>query len=253
MHLVGVVGVERPTPNLARITLAGDGIGRLASCAGDHVTVYFPAAPGVDPVLPGRFDLRRGGTDRAQPIAREYTPQFVDDMLRLDLVLHGCGPASRWAAEATVGERVGLAPGSGPRMPAPTGSQCVLIGDDSALPALRRVLAELPGDVVADVFVEVTGLEDMQALGTDAMAMVRWVPRRGQPHGAPLVAAVRQAALRLDGPGRGDVSVWVSAEATATRALRSYFVDERGVAPSRMSCRDSWVRRVVEHRRRRAG
>ncbi|CFE03573.1 iron utilization protein [Bordetella pertussis] len=53
MRLLEVKRVTRPTPHLARITLAGDALRDFVSASfDDHVKVFFPPPGAARPVLP---------------------------------------------------------------------------------------------------------------------------------------------------------------------------------------------------------
>src|SRR5256885_12779991 len=82
-----------------------------------------------------------------RPTLRDYTPLRYDaarQNLIMDFALHDAGPATEWALTAPLGQWVGLA---GPR-----GSLVIsanlpwhwLFGDETAMPAIERRLAERP-------------------------------------------------------------------------------------------------------------
>ncbi|WP_134819543.1 siderophore-interacting protein, partial [Bordetella pertussis] len=103
MRLLEVKRVTRPTPHLARITLAGDALRDFVSASfDDHVKVFFPPPGAARPVLP---ELGPDGLVFAEgeprPPMRDYTPRRHDARageLDLEFVLHGEGPAASWAA-----------------------------------------------------------------------------------------------------------------------------------------------------------
>ncbi|MCF7697685.1 siderophore-interacting protein, partial [Mycetohabitans sp. B2] len=84
-----------------------------------------------------------------RPPARDYTPRRYDrhaGELDLEFALHDAGPASAWARQAQPGQWLGV---GGPRssLVIPTDFDWhLLIGDDTALPAIARRLDELPAD-----------------------------------------------------------------------------------------------------------
>src|SRR5690606_18511600 len=87
---------------------------------------------------------------------RDYTPRRVDHTsgeLVLDFVLHGEGPAAEWARRARPGDSLSfVGPKSSLVLP-PDVSAVVLIGDETALPAIARFLDERPVRVPAHVVI----------------------------------------------------------------------------------------------------
>ncbi|HEY9065322.1 MAG TPA: siderophore-interacting protein, partial [Burkholderiaceae bacterium] len=121
-----VARVARVSSHVRRITFAGAALADFVSASfDDHIKLILPdAATGT-------------------PAMRDYTPRRVDTAaceLDIEFALHGDGPAATWAAQARPGDRATIA---GPR-----GSFVVpldydwhlLIGDETALPAVARRL-----------------------------------------------------------------------------------------------------------------
>jgi NADPH-dependent ferric siderophore reductase len=188
--------------------------------------MFFPV-PGQDrPAVPRATS---GGpvwpAGEPRPTMRTYTVRRYDAAageLDVDFVLHeGHGPAAAWARDAGPGAWVGVSEPGGRYAVDPHAAFHLVVGDESALPAVATVLAALPGGVPAVAFLEVADAAEEQALpGT---ATTRWVHRVDRPAGAPLAAAVRAAVLP-DGPGQA----WLSGESACVRDLRRHLLDERG-------------------------
>ena len=73
----------------------------------------------------------------------------------LDFVLHGHGVASGWALRAQPGDALVVAGPRGSYQVADDYDAYVLIGDETALPAIARRLAELPEHAQAEVLIEI--------------------------------------------------------------------------------------------------
>lgn len=208
-----VTGREHLTPHMLRLTLAGDLSGFQSLGFDDHVKLLFP-----DPVT-GSYEMAEG----AKPLARDYTPRRFDvasGTLVLDFALHGvaegqAGPATHWADKARIGNRLMI---GGPRgssvLPVDFGLH-LLIGDDTALPAIGRRLEELPENVRALVLVEVDSPADCLTLTSRADITIRWLFRDPAHGGRDILTAV--AGLRL--PHR-DVLAWAAGEAQQMRLIR---------------------------------
>ena len=140
-------------------------------------------------------------------LMRTYTPRSFDAkamLLDVDFVLHAYGPAGRWASRAQVGDRLvlmGPAPGYKIDLDA---DWFVLAGDDTALPAIETILAELPARAKALVFVEVADSGEARELHSPATVDVQWLARRRGPgcRGPALEAALRALPALPPGPGR---------------------------------------------------
>ncbi|NEE40962.1 siderophore-interacting protein, partial [Streptomyces sp. SID7982] len=59
----------------------------------------------------------------------------------------------------------------------------LVIGDETALPAIGRWLAEMPAGTRARVFIEVGEESHRQDLPTEADATITWLTRDGAPAG----------------------------------------------------------------------
>lgn len=200
---VQVLRVEDISPHFRRIIFAGDALADFVSASfDDHVKLLLPDVAG-------------------EPVRRDYTPRRFDAAARelaLEFALHGEGPAALWAAQAAPGQRVAI---GGPR-----GSFVIdinhdwhlLVGDESALPAIARRLEELPPGSRAIVRVQLRDSADQRPLPTQAALDLQWLPDT-----PALLAAVRALVLP---PGEG--YAWVAGEAQAVARLRSVLVDEKG-------------------------
>jgi len=217
----------RVTPRMVRVTLFGAQLAGFPGHGPDRrIKMFFPAPGQERPALPRASS---GGPlwppGVARPAIRTYTVRRFDPRageLDVDFVLHhGEGPAAAWAQQAQPGAWVGVSDPGGRYEPDPAAEHHLVIGDETALPAVATVLAALPTGVVTQAVLEVADAAEEQDLpGT---AHVEWVHRGDAPAGRPLAEAVR--AARLPG-GRGQA--WLSGESACVRELRRHLIDERG-------------------------
>ena len=229
-RLLTVQSVQRVTPHLVRVTLQGDELQGFTSLGfDDHVKLLFPdpatgvlALPSVSP------EGIRHDADAPRPAMRDYTPRRFDvqaGTLEIDFALHDAGPATQWAEQAAPGQSIGV---GGPRgsMVIPMAFDAyLLVGDDTALPAIARRLAELPAGAPVVVIAEVDGPADELVFDTAANLHLTWAHRRGAAPGTTtlLLDTLRQTALPA-----GDFHAWVACESSAAKALRAHLVGERG-------------------------
>ncbi|NBI47145.1 MULTISPECIES: siderophore-interacting protein [Burkholderia] len=242
-----VSSITRVTPHLLRVTLTGEDLDDFVSASfDDHVKVFFPAPGETEaprPVLgPNGLELPEGAP---RPIMRDFTPRRYDREAReldLEFVLHHPGPASQWAERAAVGQTLAI---GGPRgsFVVPTDFDWhLLIGDDTALPAIARRLGELPTGTRAAVVVEVADASAHIEFESRAEVYTIWRYRddpaaAGAEAGAQFVEALSELPLP-----NGDGYVWAAGEAAAMRAVRQHLCDTRGVHKSRIRASAYWKR-----------
>src|SRR5690554_1079168 len=141
--------VAELSPSMRRITLAGDDLaGFLSASFDDHVKLIVPEAAGEEPDVPAigpeGMIFAEG---RRKPAMRDDTPRRYDpasNELDIDFVLGHEGPATDWASQAKPGHPLGIAGPRGSFVVPMTFDWHLLIGDETAIPAIARRLEELP-------------------------------------------------------------------------------------------------------------
>jgi NADPH-dependent ferric siderophore reductase len=177
--------------------------------------------------------------DAERPPMRTYTVRAnraEQKSIDVDFVVHGDdGPASRWARAARPGDRVSiLGPHGIYAVPDGTGWQ-LLIGDESALPAIGGIIEDLPDGARVQSFVEVAGPDEEQRFDTRGSAKLWWVHRGSRPHGGALLETVRAAEFP-----DGTAYAWVSGEADLVKHVRRHLVRERGIDKRAISFTGYW-------------
>jgi NADPH-dependent ferric siderophore reductase len=225
------------TAHMRRITLHGDLEGFQSLGFDDHLKLFLPDPETGILTLPG--EEVDGGP---RPIARDYTPRLFDvtaGILVLDFALHGiggdAGPATRWAANARRGDRLHLGGPRGSSIPPAQISTCLLLGDDTALPAIGRRLAELPATARALVLAEVESPSDRIEFETKANASIHWVFRHPAHGGRTLLDAVHGLCLP-----EGPVLAWVACEAGQARLIREKLSSHQGLDPQLLKAAGYW-------------
>jgi NADPH-dependent ferric siderophore reductase len=220
------------TPHMRRLTFTGNDIARFASDDDLHVRMYFPPE-GIDkpewpwPAADGRILWPE--PDR-RPATRYYTIRRIDALsgdIDIDFVLHDHeGPGSAFAVNAKPGAICGMAGplGRGIR-PA---RWFLLAGDETALPAIARILETLPATASGDVFIEVSDGREELALAAPPGMTIRWLHRGTSPPGSTRLLIDAVNTVRW--PDHREVFAWVACEARTVRTLRDYFRGTRGLA-----------------------
>jgi NADPH-dependent ferric siderophore reductase len=236
-----VLRVQWITPHMIRLIIGGEGLAGFAAGAfTDHyIKLLFPV-PGVTYPEPFDMDVIRGDLPREQwPRMRSYTVRSWDPHaleMSIDFVYHGDeGLAGPWAAGSQPGDDVLFLGPGGAYRPSPEADWHLLVGDESALPAIAASLEALPQGAPARVFVEVSGPGEEQELTTRGDAKLVWLHRGDAPVGDALVEAVQE----LEFPD-GEVHAFVHGEAGFVKRLRRHLRVERGVPLDQLSISGYW-------------
>ncbi len=212
--------VEALSPHVRSITFAGEALADFVSASfDDHIKLFL---------------------DAAEPVRRDYTPRRYDAAageLTLEFALHGEGPAASWAAQAEPGQRATIAGPRGSFIIPMDYDWHLLIGDETALPAVARRLEELPADAHVLVLLQVPDPADRRALPSAANVSLQWLADE-----AELLAAVRALALPV-----GEGYAWCAGEAGAMAALRKILVDEKGHSRHAIRAAAYWKRGASAH------
>lgn len=218
-----VAAVERLTPHMIRVTLRGADLeGFVSASPDDHIKIFIPGLDGA---------LTR----------RDYTPRRHDPQARtlvLDFVNHDGGPAAAWARAARVGDRLEIGGPRGSQVIVGPVDRWILVGDETALPAIGRRVEELSALDRVTTVVAVPGVDDEQVFATPARHDAHWVHRPMEE--ADRAQGILDVLVGIDLPDRS--FIWVGAEANVARAVRRYLLEERGVAAPWIKASGYWVK-----------
>lgn len=209
-----VASVEQATPNMVRVGFTSADLADFVSDGfDDHVKLFFPAD---GPAAEGE-----------RPIMRDFTPRRFEPAqgrLLIDFALHESGPATTWARAAKTGDTLAVGGPRGSMSIADDFDWYLLVGDESALPAIGRRLEELRPEVPVTSFVIVDTIADAQMIDTSANWTAHWVTRKPSSNDADTLI---EALAVFDLPA-GDGFVWAGAESSVARAVRRLIVETRG-------------------------
>lgn len=230
-----VVAVSRPGPHFARLRIAAADLAPFA-INGLHLRLLLPPV-GRSPVWPmvsdtGRTVWAKGDDALHDPV---YTIRAIDaaaGWLEVDIYLHGRGRTCHWAASVQPGAALGLiGPGGGFLL---TARNLVLAGDETALPAIARLLENAAPDASGQALILVPSATAIQPLAAPPGVTLRWLFRTA---GDTLTAAL--AGVRM--PPSGDRHLWVAAERTEMQALRTIYCPANGWAKSETTLAAYWT------------
>lgn len=212
-----VKSAENLTPRMVRIVLHSDDFEGFTSLGfDDHVRLFFPQPGTILPIpQPGERGLI---WPDPQPSNRDYTPRrFNADLLELtiDFVIHETGIASDWAASAKPGDVIGVGGPRGSFILEGAPDWQLLMGDETALPAIGRRVEELAAGTKATAVIEVEDEREEQHFETRADLQTIWLHRNKSQS---LSTYLEQVEL----PG-GEGFVFFAAEAGTVAAARERF------------------------------
>ncbi|GAA4106717.1 siderophore-interacting protein [Enteractinococcus coprophilus] len=283
----GIVhSVRQLSPTFQRIVFTGGQLNELAAVGpfyDQRIKIILPNDAGHLPgIVEGADWYQRwlALPDAERGTMRTYSIRHLvradgATYLTVDFVLHGIadgetGPAAAWAANATAGDELLLvAPHQG-QAPSgiefhPGGAQdIILLGDESAAPAIARILEDLnehgtSANVCA--YIEVPSAQDQ--LPIDTAIQVQWLCRNNENLGEPLAKALGwhiqevqddQDELLWETPvfsASGEevaenpaphtgTYYWIAGESGVIKKLRRFLVNDVGVERSQVAFMGYW-------------
>ncbi|MFG1819217.1 siderophore-interacting protein [Kribbella sp. NPDC049174] len=231
---------ERITPHMIQVVFSSDDF--VDNGTTDHYVKLLFGKPGVEYPVPLDMGVVRETYPSEQwPTMRTYTVRNWDEdshELTIDFVHHGDeGVAGPWAAAAQPGDVLWFNGPGGAYAPDEAADWHLLVGDESALPAISAAVEQLPPGARATVLVEVEDGTEEQKFGGSGDVDVTWFHRAGSTaaRGDGLVAAVEA----LDFPA-GDVQAFVHGEAGFVFRIRKNLFQDRTLPRDRVSLSGYW-------------
>lgn len=271
-----VHAVTDVSPSFRRIVFTGAGLDILEGPFFDQrIKLIFPTSTDL-PDLGSDPDWYRAwlalpqterGSMRTYSI-RDVTRRYGQTLLTVDFAMHGgtLGPAAAWASRARPGDEliiiiplegrasggIEFAPGEADRI--------VLLGDETAAPAIARILDDLPASAgrTATAYIEVPNEEDRMT----GSLPIRWLARGERAKGeclaealgwhlsdgdeapaeelvweTPLYSATGEEPVTPPATG---TYYWIAGESGVVTRLRRHLVREIGIDRSRVAFMGYW-------------
>jgi NADPH-dependent ferric siderophore reductase len=212
-----------------------------------HVRLLIPPRGVTQPKWPtlaeNGMPVWPGGADTVEQ--RVYTICAIDakaGWIDVDFVMHGDnGPGSSFAMHASAGDLVAM---TGPLgNPLAAADWVLLAGDETALPAIGRYLAELPSDVDGHAVIEVANTSDVIKLPTESRIKVSWLYRDSDilVKDSLLQDAIRAIEIPKD---RCKVFCWAGVEQADYKPIHTYWRKEIGIARDACTAMTFWRKNV---------
>lgn len=245
LRLLTVETVTDITPLMRRIRLSGDMEGFVSPGHADHIKAFF-FPEGVDPLLPPIGPNGAEFPPGTRPEMRDYTPRYwsvAEGWIELDFVLHGDGPAASWAAAAAPGKTLVIGGPRGSLVVPEAYDWYLLVGDETALPALGRRIEELPENAKIVALIEVDGPEEEQRFKTRAALELTYVHRNGVPAGT---TRLLQDAVAAHAFPPGDAYAYIAGESSMSKAVRAHLTEVRGFRSEWIKAAGYWLLGVAD-------
>lgn len=234
-----VVSNIQLTPLMRRVRLQGENLERFTR-DGLHVRLLFPKYQNVKPEWPvmGENGIPVWPQGEKELVGRAYTIRHIDvdaGIVDIDLVLHECdedsdedgGYGARWALKARAGDIIGMTGPGGGYAPL-TADWYLLAGDETALPAIARIMENLPAGSKATVRIEIADKAEEQVLKTKAELDIRWLHRNAAETDNKEI--LYDAVKAVDYPDHEEnIFVWVGCEFSAFRSIRGFIRKEKKI------------------------
>ncbi|WP_312171942.1 siderophore-interacting protein [Microbacterium sp.] len=220
-------------PDFVRVRLTGSDLeGFESPGSDDHMRLFFPTGP-----------VSSVEEMRAAP-SREYTPlAWGSDWLDVEFAVHGdAGVAAPWAATAALGSSIGVGGPRGSAVIAGTPDSWLLVGDETAIPAIRRFAALIPADVSARIVIETVSAG--REVDIEAPVDIEWLHRGDAPSGAALIAFLD--GLTAEDSNGDDPFVFIAAEQSIVKPGRA-LLERWGIDPARAVVKGYWKRGEAEY------
>lgn len=298
---VSVINAEQISPTFVRVVFGGPELNRFGNSGrtfDQRIKIVFPVdrrrLPDLRDSDPDWYGAWRALPAEERGVMRTYSIRHLtrDDRgttVTVDFVLHASpgasGPAADWAKDAQPGKRVILIgprrdrfEGGGVEFYYRSSAPVLLAGDETAAPAIARILEDADPTLRGLAFIEVPTANDQFAIQAPAGIMVRWLERGQRAHGDALTEAVlanlgvEQTPTSPDSAAAGhdsdsliweasqysnvepatetkamssEYSFWIAGESGLVTSLRRYLVDALRVDRAQIAFMGYWKRGVA--------
>ena len=219
-----VARIEHITSRMVRVTFTSNELVDFSSPAhDDHIKVFFPA-------------------QGEQQNLRDFTPRAFDvdaGTLVVDFALHEDGPSMQWVSSVQVGETIEIGGPRGSTVVPDDFDWYLLVGDETALPAIGRRVEELRIGVPVTTVITIADAAEKQVWQTPASWNPIWILRNETT--ADDVSVLRTSLADCSMPP-GDGMVWIAAETSVARAVYEHMLNDRHHPRAWIKAAGYWTR-----------
>ncbi|MEC7761463.1 MAG: siderophore-interacting protein [Pseudomonadota bacterium] len=180
MSIANVTSVKRLSPAYMRLILEGDDLARFADGPLHFRLLFGPEGTNWPTLNADGVTVWPGGAEAwHRPV---YTTREIETRpdgsgrITFDVFMHEGGRTTAWAQSVAVGEQIAMT-GPGGGNGAKRAGTVALFGDETAVPVIARILAELPVDARGQATMLVPSREDIQNLTAPDGIEIKWILR----------------------------------------------------------------------------
>ena len=230
------------SPHMRRLRLHADDLEAYDSDS-IHVRLLIPPRGQENPQWPTLADngmpVWPSGENTIEQ--RVYTIRAMDakaGWIDVDFVMHGDnGPGSAFAMHASAGDVVAMTGPLGTALP--DADWMLFAGDETALPAIGRYLAEMPDHVTGHAIIEVGSKSDVIAVPTNSQIKVQWLFRDDAQ--AVERSLIQDAIRSVEMPdARDHIYCWAGVEQADYKPIHAYWRKELGLDRDRCVAMTFW-------------
>lgn len=238
-----VVRAYNLTPKMRRVVFAIDnGVERLLT-GGLHVRILILPDQARAPVWPhlsktGAIVWAKGEDEQARRVYTIRSGSVERGEIDIDFVMHEGEnmPGAHFGATASPGDVVGIV---GPGGEMPNADTYVFAGDETALPVMLRMAAEMPAGKRLTVYAEIDNEDERQNVYSNSDMSWNWLYRRGQEAGT---SGLLEKALRDHSWSEQDgLHVFVGCEKGEARLVKKMLA-EAGLPKTAFVTAGYWVK-----------
>lgn len=222
-RVLNVQSLEYITPLMLRINFNSEDLGDFTSLSpDDHIKLFFETPNGIE--------------------MRDYTPRAFDNKnksLTIDFAMHENGIATDWAKNAKIGDTLTIGGPRGSVIAEGTADWWLLMGDETAIPAIARRIEEMAKGTKAISLIAVSNEAEKQEFKTQADLQSFWIIRSENEKQNP--EKFLEALENIELP-KGDGFIWVAAEANVTRKIREYLFNIKNHPKNMVQAKGYWVK-----------
>ena len=213
-----VIRKTQLSPNMLRVTFGGEAMkGFPTDAASANIKLLLPQAEHDH----AAYIEALNGTG-TKPIKRTYTVANYDadsNELDIDFALHShAGPATAFALNAKLGDLVGIAGPSQPKLVNKDADWFLIAGDMTAIPAIEANLRYLPDNARGHIVIEVQDDNDKRDFAKPDLMQLTYLLNSKPEDGGSILAETVTSLEWLP----GTPSVWMAGESSGVREVRTY-------------------------------
>ncbi|WP_211242010.1 siderophore-interacting protein [Roseivivax halodurans] len=174
--------IDRISPSFTRISVTGPDLWRFAEGRLHFRLLFGPNGAGWPHLDASGVTAWPGGVESwHRPV---YTTREIHRLgeagarLVFDVFRHEGGRVTAWIDGVALGETVAITGPSGSRVP-PAARRVDLVGDETAIPVIARIIAGLAAGTSGTARLFVPSEDDVQSLRAPEGFRVMWIPRDG--------------------------------------------------------------------------